>query len=202
MAAVSSVAEARSAVATGGAPPGSGDFASFSAFDPLMENPPNKMCPSVEDLPTSTAGSAASAVAAVAASATDFTASSLVGVASSAFGVKSDASSDFFPAEMAEILGSSPSVSSLSNGLTGSAFGPPHGLSSSVSDPYSDLSRSLHHAGSLHPLSNASLESRGSTEEEGEDGSGLNSQRPENKVSGLSKAFRALNDFGSVYSFE
>ena len=165
-----------------------------------MENPPNKMCPSVEDLPTSSAGSAATAAAAVAASATDFTASSLVG---SAFGVKSDAaSSDFFPAEMAEILGSSPSVSSLSNGLTGSAFGPPHGLSSSVSDPYSDLSRSLHHAGSLHPLSNASLESRGSTEEEGEDGSGLNSQRPENKVSGLSKAFRALNDFGSVYSFE
>ena len=192
MATASSVADASSA-------PPSGSFSTFSTFDPLMENPPNKMCPSVEDLPTSSSGTAAT-VAAVAASATDFTASSLVGGATTAFGVKFDTPSDCFPAEMAEILGSSPSVNSLSNGLTGSAFGPPHGLSSS-SDPYSDLSRSLHHAGSLHPLSNASLESRGSTEEEGDE-SGLSSQRPENKVSGLSKAFRALNDFGSVYSFE
>lgn len=172
------------------------DFSSFSAFDPLMENPPNA---SVQDVPISSS------------SVTDFTASSLVASSSlGGFGVKTESTQDFFPAEMAEILGSSPSVtSSLSNGLTGSAFGPPHGLSSaaaaaaaaSSSDPYSDLSRSLHHhAGSLHPLSNASLESRGSTEEEADDA--LNSQRGDNRVSGLSKAFRALNDFGSVYSFE
>jgi len=187
-----SVVEASS---TGQLPGSSGNFSTFSAFDPLMENPPNKMCPSVEDLPTSSASAAVAAEAATFAAA-----SSLVGGHDpSAFGVKFNTTSDCFPAEMAEILGSSPSVSSLSNGLTGSAFGPPHGLSASSSDPYSDLSRSLHHAGSLHPLSNASLESRGSTEEEGDD---MNSQRPENKVSGLSKAFRALNDFGSVYSFE
>ena len=199
---------ARSSDPSGGPPGSNADFSSFSAFDPLMDNPPNKMCPSVEDLPTSTANSASATAAAVAASAmgsaTNYTESSMAGMASvvaSAYGIqKSDTGSDFFPAEMAEILGSSPSVSQLANGLTGSAFGPPHGLSSSMSDPYSDLSRSLHHPGSLHPLSNASLESRGSTEEEGDESG--HSMRPENKVSGLSKAFRALNDFGSVYSFE
>lgn len=192
-----SAAAAAAVAASSSAAAAAADFSTFSAFDPLMENPPNV---SVQDVPTSMSASSAAA-AAVAAAASDFTASSLV--AATGFGVKTDSSSDYFPAEMAEILGSSPSVtSSLSNGLTGSAFGPPHGLSagSTSSDPYSDLSRSLHHAGSLHPLSNASMESRGSTEEEGDEA--LSSQRGDNKVSGLSKAFRALNDFGSVYSFE
>ena len=189
-------------------PPGS-EYSSFSAFDPLMENPPNA---SVHDLPPTSASSSAVTAAAVAAAvggSTDFsTASSLVASASAlgSFGVKPDSSSEYFPAEMAEILGSNPAVnSSLSNGLTGSAFGPPHGLSGAsvphhMSDPYTDLSRSIHHAGSLHPLSNASLESRGSTEDEPDDG--LNRGSDNSKVSGLSKAFRALNDFNSVYSFE
>jgi hypothetical protein len=196
----------------------SSDF-SFVAFDPQMENPPNA---SVQDVPP-TSGSASSTAAASASASvhSDFTASTLA-----AFGVKSD--SDFFPAEMAEILGSTPTsgassttiVSSLSNGLTGSAFGPPHGLtmSSSLSDPYSDLNRSsLLHPGGLHPMSNASIESRGSTEEDGDEtgnGSGGASgglsgpssvgsggQRGD-KMSGFTKAIRALNDFGSVYSYE
>ena len=102
-------------------------------------------------------------------------------------------SSEFFPAEMAEILGQPTVTSTLANGLTGSAFGPPHGLASD----YSDLNRSLHQASShLHPLSNLSMESRGSTEEESEE---MNS-RDKVSSSGISKAFRALNDFGNVYS--
>lgn len=172
----------------------SSDFSSFSTFDPLMENPPNA---SVQDVPTSSSHAAAAAAAAAAVSSDFSVASSLV---ASNFSAKTESSSsDYFPAEMAEILASSPAVtSSLSNGLTGSAFGPPHGLNSSAVSDY-DLSRSLHHPGSLHPLSNASLESRGSTEEEGSEES---CQRAGDKVSGLSKAFRALNDFNSVYSFE
>ena len=160
------------------------DFPSFPAFDPLMENPPNA---SVTDVPSSSSGGAGAG-----GSSSDFSSVASNLVAASNLSV-AGSSSEFFPAEMAEILGQPTVTSTLANGLTGSAFGPPHGLSSD----YSDLNRSLHQASShLHPLSNLSMESRGSTEEESEE---MNS-RDKVSSSGISKAFRALNDFGNVYS--
>ena len=159
------------------------DFPSFPAFDPLMENPPNA---SVTDVPpSSTSSGGPGAGADFSSVASNLVAASNLSVAGS--------SSEFFPAEMAEILGQPTVTSTLANGLTGSAFGPPHGLASD----YSDLNRSLHQASShLHPLSNLSMESRASTEEESEE---MNS-RDKVSSSGISKAFRALNDFGNVYS--
>ena len=177
------------------------EFSSFTAFDPLMENPPNA---SVQDVPASTAAS----------SSTEFIATSLA-VAASNLGThgggppttcfKSD-TSEFFPAEMAEILGSSPASTSLtaSNGLTGSAFGPPLSLMAS-SDSYSDLTQtsSLHHAaaGGLQPLSNASMESK-STEDDADETSGSRSGAGDTKVSGFTEAIRARLDFGGVGYFE
>ena len=166
------------------------DFPSFPTFDPLMENPPNA---SVTDVPSSSSSGAgaAGAGASSAGHSADFSVASNLVAASNL--TVAGSSSEFFPAEMAEILGQPTVTSTLANGLTGSAFGPPHGLSSD----YSDLNRSLHQASSLHPLSNLSMESRGSTEEESEE---MSSRADKVSSSGISKAFRALNDFGNVYS--
>ena len=195
------------------------EYSSFTTFDPLMENPPNA---SVQDVPPTS----------VAASSSDFSmATSLAVAAASNLGPAGHPpgvggggastfkpagghpgggpdTSEFFPAEMAEILGSptgSTSLSGASNGLTGSAFGPPLSLMAS-SDSYSDLTQTSslhHHPGGLQPLSNASMESRGSTEDDNDDNSvGGPRGSGDTKVSGFTKAIRALNDFGSVYSFE
>ena len=195
------------------------EYSSFTTFDPLMENPPNA---SVQDVPptsvatTSSDYSMATSLAVAAASNLGPAPhpGSLGGGGASTFkpagvgpvgGGHSD-TSEFFPAEMAEILGSptgSTSLSGASNGLTGSAFGPPLSLMAS-SDSYSDLTQTSslhHHPGGLQPLSNASMESRGSTEDDNDDNS-VGGPRGGTKVSGFTKAIRALNDFGSVYSFE
>ena len=201
--------------ALGPATASSTEFSSFTTFDPLMENPPNA---SVQDVPPTS----------VAASSSDFSmATSLAVAAASNLGPTGHPpgvgggggastfkpaggpdTSEFFPAEMAEILGSptgSTSLSGASNGLTGSAFGPPLSLMAS-SDSYSDLTQTSslhHHPGGLQPLSNASMESRGSTEDDNDDNSvGGPRGSGDTKVSGFTKAIRALNDFGSVYSFE
>jgi len=192
------------------------EFSSFTAFDPLMENPPNA---SVQDVPPPPAGAAAVVAATSTATcsstaSTDFMTTSLAVVTSGGNTTYKHGgdTSEFFPAEMAEILGSNPaggiaSLSAASNGLTGSAFGPPLSSLMATSDSYSDLTQtsSLHHhaaaVGSLQPLSNASMESRGSTEDDTDEAS-VSGRTGDNKVSVFSKAIRSLNDFGSVYSFD
>ena len=195
------------------------EYSSFTTFDPLMENPPNA---SVQDVPptsvatTSSDYSMATSLAVAAASNLGPAHAPSIGGGTSTFkptggpgGGGGPDTSEFFPAEMAEILGSptgSTSLSGASNGLTGSAFGPPLSLMAS-SDSYSDLTQtsSLHHhaaaVGSLQPLSNASMESRGSTEDDTDEAS-VSGRTGDNKVSVFSKAIRSLNDFGSVYSFD
>ena len=194
------------------------EYSSFTTFDPLMENPPNA---SVQDVPptsvatTSSDYSMATSLAVAAASNLGPAHVPSIGGGTSTFkptggpgGGGGPDTSEFFPAEMAEILGSptgSTSLSGASNGLTGSAFGPPLSLMAS-SDSYSDLTQTSslhHHPGGLQPLSNASMESRGSTEDDNDDNSvGGPRGSGDTKVSGFTKAIRALNDFGSVYSFE